>query len=61
MLSPSVVPDSAASGTVAQVPMSGDFSGKDTGVGCHSLLQGTFPTQGSTREAPKSHPICHLR
>ena len=21
--------------------------GKDTGVGCHSLLQGTFPTQGS--------------
>ena len=22
-----------------------DFPGKDTGVGCHSLLQGTFPTQ----------------
>ena len=25
----------------------GDFSGKSTGVGCHVLLQGIFPTQGS--------------
>ena len=24
-----------------------DFPGKNTGVGCHALLQGTFPTQGS--------------
>ena len=24
-----------------------DTPGKDTGVGCHSLLQGIFPTQGS--------------
>ena len=24
-----------------------DFPGKDTGRGCHFLLQGTFPTQGS--------------
>ena len=24
-----------------------DFPGKDTGVGCHFLLQGTFPAQGS--------------
>ena len=24
----------------------GDFPGKNTGVGCHSLLQETFPTQG---------------
>ena len=24
-----------------------DFPGKNTGVSCHSLLQGTFPTQGS--------------
>ena len=24
-----------------------DFSGKSTGVGCHFLLQGIFPTQGS--------------
>ena len=24
----------------------GDFPGKNTGVGCHFLLQGIFPTQG---------------
>ena len=24
-----------------------DFLGKNTGVGCHFLLQGIFPTQGS--------------
>ena len=24
-----------------------DFPGKNTGVGCHPLLQGTFPSQGS--------------
>ena len=29
---------------VAQAPL-WDFPGKDTGVGCHYLLQGTFPTQ----------------
>ena len=26
-----------------------DFQGKCTGVGCHFLLQGIFPTQGSNR------------
>ena len=26
----------------------GDSPGKKAGVGCHALLQGTFPTQGST-------------
>ena len=36
------------SGTVArQAPLSMGFPGKNTGVGCHSLLQGTFLTQGS--------------
>ena len=25
----------------------GDPPGKNTGVGCHALLQGIFPTQGS--------------
>ena len=25
----------------------GDIPGKNTGVGCHALLQGIFPTQGS--------------
>ena len=34
--------------TVAlQVPLSMGFTGKNTGVGCHVLLQGIFPTQGS--------------
>ena len=33
--------------TVAyQVPLSMEFSRQNTGVGCHSLLQGIFPTQG---------------
>ena len=27
----------------------GDSPGKDTGVGCHALLQGIFPTQESKR------------
>ena len=30
-----------------QAPLSMEFSGKNTAVGCHSLLQGIFPTQGS--------------
>ena len=25
----------------------GDYPGKNTGAGCHALLQGVFPTQGS--------------
>ena len=34
--------------TVAcQAPLSMGFSGNNTGVGCHFLLQGIFPTQGS--------------
>jgi len=33
-------------GTVArQAPLSMDSPGKNTGVGCHALLQGIFPTQ----------------
>ena len=33
--------------TVArQAPLSMEFSSKNTGVGCHTLLQGIFPTQG---------------
>ena len=30
-----------------QAPLSMEFSRQDTGVGCHFLLQGIFPTQGS--------------
>ena len=34
--------------TVAsQAPLSMGFSRQETGVGCHALLQGIFPTQGS--------------
>ena len=29
-----------------QVPLSWGFSGENTGVGCHFLLQGIFPTRG---------------
>ena len=30
----------------------GDSPGKNTGVGCHALLQGIFPTQGSNLVLP---------
>ena len=30
-----------------QAPLPWDFPGNNTGVGCHFLLQGIFPTQGS--------------
>ena len=30
----------------------GDSAGKNTGVGCHSLLKGLFPTQGSNSGLP---------
>ena len=30
----------------------GDSPGRNTGVGCHGLLQGIFPTQGSNRVSP---------
>ena len=33
--------------TACQAPLSLDSPGTNTGVGCHALLQGTFPTQGS--------------
>ena len=39
--------------TVAyQAPPSMGFPGKNTGVGCHFLLQGIFPTQGSNPGLP---------
>ena len=43
----SVMSDSAIPWTVAlQAPLSMGFLGKNTGVGCHFLLQGIFQTQG---------------
>ena len=48
LLSHSVVSDSATPWTAAhQAPLSMGFSSKSTQVGCHALLQGVFPTQGS--------------
>ena len=39
--------------TVAQqAPLSVGSSSKNTGVGCHFLLQGIFPTQGSNPQFP---------
>ena len=35
-----------------KAPPSWDFPGKNTGVGCHFLLQGIFPTQGSNPGRP---------
>ena len=37
---------------VQQAPLSMDFPGKSTGVGCHFLLQGLYLTQGSN-----THPL----
>ena len=49
MLSPSVMFNSETLGTEepARLLCPWDFSGKNIGVGCHFLLQGIFPTQGS--------------
>ena len=39
----------------------GDSSGQNTGVGCHALLQGLFPTQGLNPGLPHCRWIlCHL-
>ena len=37
-----------------QAPLSMDSPGKNTGVGCHFLLQGIFPTQGLNPGLPPS-------
>ena len=34
----------------------GDYPGKNTGVSCHALLQGIFPTQGSNPGLPHCRP-----
>ena len=37
----------------------GDSPGKNTGVGCHALLQGIFPTQGSNSGLPHCRLILY--
>ena len=36
-----------------------DSPGKNTGVGCHVLLQGIFPTQGSNPDLPHCKGILY--
>ena len=43
----SAVSDSLRHHGPCQAPLSMDSPGKNTRVGCHALLQGIFPTQGS--------------
>ena len=37
----------------------GDSPGKNTGVGCHALLQGIFPTQGPNPDLPHCRQILY--
>ena len=37
----------------------GDSPGKTTGVGCHTLFQGIFPTQGANPALPKCRQILY--
>ena len=37
----------------------GDFPDKNTGAGCHALLQGIFPTQGSNPGLPHCRQILY--
>ena len=37
----------------------GDSPGKSTGVGCHALLQGVFPTQGLNPDLPHCRQILY--
>ena len=37
----------------------GDSSGKNTGMGCHALLQGIFPTQGLNSSIPHCSQILY--
>ena len=37
----------------------GDFPGKNVGAGCHAVLQGIFPTQGSNPSLPHCRQILY--
>ena len=56
----SVMSDSATPWTAAhQALLSWDSPGKNTGVGCHSLLQRIFPNQGSNLDLPHCRQILY--
>ena len=42
-----------------RLPCPWDSPGKNSGVGCHSLLQGIFPTQGSNLDLPHGRQILY--
>ena len=42
-----------------QPPLPMGFSRQDTGVGCHALLQGIFPTQGLNPGPPRCRWVLH--
>ena len=51
-----------SSATTWAVTRHGIFPGKNTGVDCHALLQGIFPTQGSNPGLPHCRQVLyHLR
>ena len=45
--------------TLSGSSVHGDSPGKNTGVGCHALLQGIFPTQGSNPGLPHCRQILY--
>ena len=59
LLSHSAVSDSCGSMDCSPPGSSvhGDSPGKNTGVGCHALLQGIFPTKGSNPGLPHCRRI----
>ena len=62
VLSHSVVSDSFWLHALSNPPGSsvhGDSPGKNTGVSCHALLQGIFPTQGSNPSLPRCRWILY--
>ena len=63
----SVMSDSSQPHVAHQAPLSMELSSKNTGVGCHCLLHGIFPTQESNPSLLRflhwpavSLPLCHL-
>ena len=60
MLSRSVMSNSLQPhGLLPGSSVHGDSPGKNTGVGCHALLQGIFPTQGSNPGLPHCNQILY--
>ena len=45
--------------TIARLLCSWDSPGKNTGMGCHALLQGIFPTLGSNPGLPNRRQILY--